>query len=206
MLPHESSIWRVCLTIVRHLNASHPYSTFCISALLQNGYQLVSILGHNVSFWCLISAGNVSGVAMPYVKLGVQSSTSGHGALTPPFDASFMQVLSLVWQCQRLQHPSIVPVLGASLSLPSMPPGMAVLITECQELGSLSSVSCSTANQAMCHIVFNGHAHAHVGLGQKESGFEQEHLGWGLGKSIGRNGALCVAVGHGCVGVHPAYH
>uniref|UniRef100_A0A7S3VSS8 guanylate cyclase n=3 Tax=Dunaliella tertiolecta TaxID=3047 RepID=A0A7S3VSS8_DUNTE len=53
---------------------------------------------------------------------------------------AYSQVLSLVWQCQRLQHPSIVPVLGASLSLPSMPPGMAVLITECQELGSLSSV------------------------------------------------------------------
>eukprot|EP00983_Pelagomonas_calceolata_P091918 1157606-Pelagomonas_calceolata.AAC.1 len=73
-----------------------------------------------------------------------------------PFGASFLQVLSLVWQCQRLQHPSIVPVLGASLSLPSMPPGMAVLITECQELGSLSSVSCCAANQAKCLVSHKG--------------------------------------------------
>jgi len=52
-----------------------------------------------------------------------------------------IQVLARLWQYRRLQHPSIVPVAGVLWSLPPVPTGIAVLVTECQELGTLSSVS-----------------------------------------------------------------
>ncbi|KAF5832728.1 hypothetical protein DUNSADRAFT_11278 [Dunaliella salina] len=50
------------------------------------------------------------------------------------------QILRLVWRSKCLQHPSILPVSGIMWSLPSVPPNMAVLVTECEELGALSSV------------------------------------------------------------------
>uniref|UniRef100_A0A7S3VQK9 Guanylate cyclase domain-containing protein n=1 Tax=Dunaliella tertiolecta TaxID=3047 RepID=A0A7S3VQK9_DUNTE len=50
------------------------------------------------------------------------------------------QILRLVWRSKNLQHPSVLPVLGVMWSLPSVPQNMAVLVTECQELGVLSSV------------------------------------------------------------------
>jgi len=55
-----------------------------------------------------------------------------------------LQVLELLWRSKCLQHPSVVPVLGIMWSLPSvqqLPPYTPILITECQELGALSSVS-----------------------------------------------------------------
>eukprot|EP00967_Tisochrysis_lutea_P118705 scaffold193114_cov23-Tisochrysis_lutea.AAC.1 len=51
-----------------------------------------------------------------------------------------VQILRLVWRSKNLQHPSVLPVIGVMWSLPSVPPNMAVLVTECQELGVLSSV------------------------------------------------------------------
>eukprot|EP00983_Pelagomonas_calceolata_P085024 1156475-Pelagomonas_calceolata.AAC.3 len=50
-----------------------------------------------------------------------------------------VQILRLVWRSKNLQHPSVLPVLGVMWSLPSVPQNMAVLVTECQELGVLSS-------------------------------------------------------------------
>jgi len=48
--------------------------------------------------------------------------------------------LDLVWRSKNLLHPSIVPVHGIVWSLPGVPDS-AVLVTECQELGTLASVS-----------------------------------------------------------------
>ncbi|KAF5828897.1 hypothetical protein DUNSADRAFT_16843 [Dunaliella salina] len=50
------------------------------------------------------------------------------------------QVLDLVWRSKNLQHPSVVPVVGVMWSLPGMPANIPVLVTECCELGSLTSV------------------------------------------------------------------
>ncbi|KAF5828901.1 hypothetical protein DUNSADRAFT_16846 [Dunaliella salina] len=56
------------------------------------------------------------------------------------------QVLELVWRSKNLQHPSVVPVSGVMWALPGMPANVPVLVTECCELGSLTSV---LDNQAM---------------------------------------------------------
>uniref|UniRef100_A0A7S3R6K8 Guanylate cyclase domain-containing protein n=1 Tax=Dunaliella tertiolecta TaxID=3047 RepID=A0A7S3R6K8_DUNTE len=53
---------------------------------------------------------------------------------------SCSQVLDLVWCSKNLQHPSVVPVTGIVWSLPGTSSNMAVLVTECQELGTLTSV------------------------------------------------------------------
>eukprot|EP00983_Pelagomonas_calceolata_P126942 1161351-Pelagomonas_calceolata.AAC.4 len=56
---------------------------------------------------------------------------------------SLQQVLDLVWRSKNLQHPSVVPVVGVMWALPGMSENIPVLVTECCELGSLTSVSVS---------------------------------------------------------------
>jgi len=50
------------------------------------------------------------------------------------------EVVRLLWRYRGLQHPSVVPVIGLVWSLPSLPPNLPVLVTECQELGQLTTV------------------------------------------------------------------
>eukprot|EP00967_Tisochrysis_lutea_P024087 scaffold27645_cov20-Tisochrysis_lutea.AAC.2 len=60
------------------------------------------------------------------------------GALSCPLQPNSI-ILRLVWRSKCLQHPSVLPVSGIIWSLPSVPQDMAVLVTECEELGVLTS-------------------------------------------------------------------
>jgi len=75
-----------------------------------------------------------------------------------------LQVLQLVWRCKCLQHPSVIPITGLAWSIPSMPdlpPTMPVLVMECEELGSLASVSVlvllAVHGTYMCGLACPGH-------------------------------------------------
>mmetsp|Transcript_21523 Transcript_21523/g.56082 ORF Transcript_21523/g.56082 Transcript_21523/m.56082 type:complete len:1201 (+) Transcript_21523:90-3692(+) len=64
-----------------------------------------------------------------------QNQQSFHGGAL-----SCSQILDLVLRARTLQHPSVVPVTGIVWSLPDLLSDAPVLVTECQELGTLASV------------------------------------------------------------------
>uniref|UniRef100_A0A7S3VRG4 Guanylate cyclase domain-containing protein n=1 Tax=Dunaliella tertiolecta TaxID=3047 RepID=A0A7S3VRG4_DUNTE len=79
----------------------------------------------------------------PYLQHPLRVSTSNahfnlQGLEAPQLTRA--QILRLVWRSKCLQHPSVLPVSGIIWSLPSVPQDMAVLVTECEELGVLTSV------------------------------------------------------------------
>lgn len=92
-----------------------------------------------VSWWCLL-------LTFPVYSLSPSAAQAlvMHFIKWPTLNAAptlLSQFLALVWRSFYLEHPCLVPVVGVVLSLPGMPDGMAILVTECCELGPLTSVS-----------------------------------------------------------------